>query len=155
MKTILSLVAGAALLAAPAALAQDKKDSAGQIVTQPARDVGAQKTKIPPILVRAGDAPYSTAGMARCPAIAREIAALGRELGPDYGEYLGEAPDKTEQAAAVGGKVVVNSLIPFRSVVREISGAAPAERRLQAAVEAGLARRGFLRGLQQAKRCRR
>jgi hypothetical protein len=38
--------------------------------------------------------------------------------------------------------------------VREISGAAPAERRLQAAVTAGVARRGYLRGQAAAKGCK-
>jgi CheY-like chemotaxis protein len=39
-------------------------------------------------------------------------------------------------------------------LVREISGAAPAERRLQAAVTAGIARRGYLRGLAGARSCK-
>ena len=52
------------------------------------------------------------------------------------------------------GRSVVNSLIPFRGLVREISGAAPAERRLQAAVTAGIARRGYLRGLAGARSCK-
>jgi len=47
----------------------------------------------------------------------------------------------------------VNTLLPFRGIVREVSGAAPAERKLAAAVGAGFARRGYLRGLHQARRC--
>jgi hypothetical protein len=49
---------------------------------------------------------------------------------------------------------VVNALIPFRGIVREITGAAPAQRRLNAAIDAGYARRGFLRGLHYARHCR-
>ncbi len=49
----------------------------------------------------------------------------------------------------------MNSLIPFRGLVREVSGAGPAERRLNAAIDAGIARRGFLRGLQRAEGWRR
>jgi hypothetical protein len=49
---------------------------------------------------------------------------------------------------------VVNSIIPFRGVVRELSGSAEADRRLQAATDAGIARRGFLRGVQRIRGCR-
>jgi len=49
---------------------------------------------------------------------------------------------------------VVNSLIPLRGLVREVSGAAPADRRLEAAIDAGLARRGYLRGLAVSRGCR-
>ena len=50
--------------------------------------------------------------------------------------------------------MIVNSLIPFRGLVREVTGAAPAERRLQAAIGAGLARRGYLRGLAETRHCK-
>jgi hypothetical protein len=58
------------------------------------------------------------------------------------------------QLAEAGGAMVVNSLIPFRGIVREVSGAAAKERRMRAAVNAGLARRGYLRGLAATKGCR-
>jgi hypothetical protein len=54
-----SILIGAALamgIAMPAQ-AQDKKETTGQragdIATQPARDIGAVKTKVPPVLQRA------------------------------------------------------------------------------------------------------
>ena len=53
-----------------------------------------------------------------------------------------------------GGRALVNSVIPFRGVVREVTGAAPAERQYNAAVDAGLARRGFLRGVHQTRKCK-
>ena len=58
-----------------------------------------------------------------------------------------------DDLAEAGGKTIVNTIIPFRGLVREISGAAPAERRLAAAIDAGFARRGFLRGTALARRC--
>lgn len=151
---ILAMFVPACLIAAPA-LAQAGQDSAGHIVSQPARDVGVAKTKIPPILEEASVAPYNAAGLAKCTAIASEIAALSKELGPDYGAAPGKAKSNKERIAAAGGRSVIDSLIPFRGLVREVSGAGPAERRLQAAVDAGIARRGFLRGLQSARGCRR
>lgn len=144
------------LLAIPAAAsAQQQDNSAKRILTQPVRDVGAEKTKIPPVLIAAGEAPYSLSGARTCGAIKQAIVALDRELGPDYGAPAVAEGNDAERIAAAGGSAVVNSLIPFRGLVREISGAGPAERRLQAAVDAGIARRGFLRGLQSARGCRR
>ena len=72
-------------------------------------------------------------------------------LGADF--RPGNRPAK-RSVAKIGGTAVVNSLIPFRGVVREISGAAAADRRLQAATDAGIARRGFLRGVYQTRGCK-
>lgn len=147
------LIAGTALAFASGALAQSKSDmkEAGHIASQPVRDVGVAKTKIPPVLEDAAEAPYSLTGMASCAAISAEVRRLNAPLGPDFSSA--NAPKKTS-VAKVGGTAVVNSLIPFRGVVREISGAAAADRRLQAATDAGIARRGFLRGVFQTRRCK-
>ncbi|QDZ09225.1 hypothetical protein FPZ24_13895 [Sphingomonas panacisoli] len=144
-----------ALLAAlPAfAAAQDKPsniDEAGKIVSQPARDIGAAKTKIPPVLERAAENPYTLSGLGTCGAMASKLGELDQALGPDFDD----GPQKGDSLAKVGGKAVVNSLIPFRGVVREISGAAAADRALAAATDAGIAQRGFLRGVYQTRGCR-
>jgi hypothetical protein len=47
----------------------------------------------------------------------------------------------------------VGSFIPFRSVLRELSGAADHQRAFQAAIYAGAVRRGFLKGLGQQQGC--
>ena len=143
-------------ISAPACAGQEEPkrsttQEAGQIASQPARDVGIAKTKVPPLLAEIGDQPYALRGAGTCRQIASSIAALNDVLGADYG---GEAAPKKRNLAKAGGAAVVNSLIPFRGLVREVSGAGPAERRLNAAIDAGFARRGFLRGLQRAKGCR-
>lgn len=125
-----------------------------EIGTQPVRDVGIAKRKIPPILVKAQDDPYSLKGLKTCKALAAEVASLNAVLGEDYtvGNELKE--NKAGKLAEAGGKSVVNAIIPFRGIVRELSGAAPADRRLNAAVDAGLARRGFLRGVHARQGCK-
>lgn len=125
--------------------------SAGHIISQPARDVGLEKTKIPPLLERASDNPYALVGAADCAQIAGSIAALTKVLGPDF---TASPSANRRNVAGIGGTAIVNSLIPFRGVVRAVSGADAADKRKLAAVDAGLARRGFLRGLQSA-RCRK
>ena len=122
----------------------------GRIATSPARDVGIAKTKIPPVLQRAFANPY--APLKSCAQIAAGISALNGPLGPDFGSG---GSVKKAGLAEVGGQVLADSIIPFRGVVREVSGAAGAQRRLEQAVSAGFARRGYLRGLQSAKGCKR
>ncbi len=49
--------------------------------------------------------------------------------------------NRAGKLAEAGGKAVINSIIPFRSLLREVTGAAPADRRLNAALDASYARR--------------
>lgn len=144
-----AIVLTAAALILPAAVASGQ--STGQIVSQPARDVGLAKTTIPPLLVKVSEDPYTTEGADSCAQISSSIAALSRIIGPDFSSS--PARNKTNMAK-IGGSAVVNSLIPFRGIVRAVSGASAAEQRKNAAIDAGVARRGFLRGLQIARRCR-
>lgn len=134
---------------------QSTVDEGGRIVTQPARDVGAQKQEIPEILVEASDDPYDLDGARSCTEIAASVKALNGVLGQDFSSGAqAKKENRAGRLAAAGGKTVVNAFIPFRGLVREISGAAPAERRMEAAVNAGIARRGFLRGLHSARKCK-
>lgn len=127
--------------------------AAGQIATQPARDVGVAKTKIPPTLARAREDPYSLEGMKGCQQLALAITELNDVLGPDFVVGSEKRENRAGKVAEAGGKTIINAFIPFRGLVREISGAAPAQRRLDEAVRAGYARRGFLRGVHQARGC--
>lgn len=129
-------------------------NKAGEIVSQPVRDVGASKREIPSVLEGASENPYATTGVRTCSQIATAMKDLNEVLGPDYVAGSSAKENKAGKLAEAGGKTVVNTLIPFRGLVREISGAAPAERRYNAALDAGLVRRGFLRGLAFAKGCK-
>jgi len=142
----------AAALPAPARAQHTDSNvkQAEQVVSQPVRDVGIAKTKTPPLLIAVSKDPYGMAGTATCRQIATSINDLNALIGPDYNSTV--APKKQSLVRA-GSQAVVNTLIPFRGIVREVSGAAPAERRYDAAVTAGFARRGFLRGLQRARKC--
>ncbi|MFZ2995636.1 hypothetical protein [Sphingobium sp.] len=144
-----------------AASAQDKdrpRDDtmrkAGTIASQPARDVGLEKDQIPPVLLKAVDNPYAPPASRTCKGLTNALGELNGVLGQDFVVGAQANENRTGKIAEAVGKTVVNSLIPFRGLVREISGAAPAERRLEAAVTAGVARRGYLRGLAAAKGCK-
>jgi len=125
-----------------------------EIGTQPARDVGVMKRQIPPILDKAREDPYSLKGLKTCKQLAAEVTDLNLVLGPDYTVGNEVRENKAGKLAEAGGKSVINAIIPFRGVVRELTGAAPADRRLNAALDAGYARRGFLRGVHAKQGCR-
>ena len=80
----------------------------------------------------------------------REIAKLDTALGEDY-DLAGK--EKTGMSGKKVAKGVVGSFIPFRGLVREVSGAAGDKRKAEAAVRAGIARRAYLKGLGQGKGC--
>jgi hypothetical protein len=161
------LAASSVLLSAAAAQAQQPAQHppppqeppndhpAEDIVTQPARDVGIVKTEIPTVLQAADRDPYGLSGLKSCPQLAGAIVELNAALGPDFQTTNAAAHEnRTGKVAEAGGAALVDSLIPFRGLVREISGAAPADRRLRAAINAGFARRGYLRGVYASRNCR-
>lgn len=167
-KNLLILTAAAVLMAS-AAQAQVKPPAkpdepsgrwgeagkkAVDIGTQPVRDVGLSKRDIPPVLAKAFDDPYSLKGLKSCQALAGEVRALNAVLGPDYVVGAEYAENRAGKLAEAGGKTIINSIIPFRGLVREVTGAAPADRQMNAAVDAGLARRGFLRGVHLKQGCK-
>jgi hypothetical protein len=125
-----------------------------EIGTQPVRDVGVMKREIPPILVSARENPYSLKGLKTCKQLAAEVVNLNEVLGPDYVVGNEVKENRAGKLAEAGGKTVINAIIPFRGLVREVTGAAPADRRLNAALDAGYARRGFLRGVHVKQGCR-
>lgn len=131
------------------------RERAERIATEPARDVGLQRPTIPPVLEAARAGPYSLAGTRNCVSIGRELRDLDGALGADFDAPPERQGSRAGRIAEAGGRAVVNTIIPFRGVVRELSGSAEADRRMQAAVDAGIARRGFLRGLAQTRGCRR
>ncbi|MET0336295.1 MAG: hypothetical protein ABW063_00890 [Caulobacter sp.] len=163
-KIIPILLAG--LLCAGHAAAQDditpepKDESEGglreavvNVGSQPARDLGMSKRQVPAILQQAAAAPYDVQGLESCEAVAAQRAALDDVLGPDLDGSEPVRENRGVKLAEAGGRTLVNSIIPFRGLIREISGAAPADRRLELMVDAGHARRGFLRGVEAKLEC--
>ncbi|KQM18850.1 hypothetical protein ASE49_06875 [Novosphingobium sp. Leaf2] len=145
-----------ALIAAPA-LAQDKPitdrdPNAVDIAKTPMTDLNVGRDKeIPALLIRATDHPYSLANLGKCRQLAGAIQQLDEVLGPDI-----DLPAAERERISAGrvGKWVVASLIPFRGLIREVSGANAQDRKVNAAIQAGLTRRGFLKGVGEAKGCR-
>lgn len=151
---VLSVMLSSVALAQEEPKKEGTLQKAGNIATQPARDVGIDKKEIPLVLQKAVEAPYAMPANAKCAGINASIKELNGVLGPDFGTGTENNENRTGKIMEATGQAIVNSLIPFRGLVREVSGAGPAERRLNAAISTGLARRGFLRGLAKAKGCK-
>lgn len=130
-----------------------ERNKAVDIVSQPVRDVGVTRIEIPAVLVEASEDPYSLKGLKTCRQLTAELAELDAALGPDLRDARYQE-NRAAKLAEAGGKTLINSVIPFRSLVREVSGAATSDRRLRAAEKAGYARRGFLRGVHATRNCR-
>ena len=135
---------------APARPVTDESVSAVDVIATPASDLNIKKTDIPALLIAAQDDPYTLGGLRSC-------SALGAEIGR-FDAVLGEDLDVREDAAArlSAGRVaqsVVGAMIPFRGVIRELSGANDQDRKMRAAIFAGGVRRGFLKGVGIQRGC--
>lgn len=150
---LIAPLAAALIAAAPPAKepVTGREVSAGDVATTPVSDLNLRKDDIPPLLLAAQEKPYDLAGLRRCNQIVRAVGALDALLGTDI-----DVPQEAARGTTTGrvAQSVVGSFIPFRGVIREISGASGQERRFQAAIYAGIARRSFLKGVGLQRGCR-
>lgn len=141
-----ALLAGSPL----AAQAQQSSPDVGDVAMTPLTDLGIAAKDVPDALLRALVDPYASGTLHTCNSLTAEILRLDEVLGEDYDAY---AEGKGGFDVGRAAQSVVGSVIPFRGLVREVSGAASKERAMQAAVTAGMVRRGFLKGLGQERKC--
>lgn len=126
-----------ALPAVSPALAREKETVGGAVV-QPLRDLSLMRTKIPPILIKAAEAPYAPSS--DCELARQEIADLTTVLGDDI------------SGVNDGGGTLVTSAVksvvklPFNGIIRRITGAHKRDQAFEDAMVAGVARRAYLMG---------
>ena len=135
--------------AAPRSI-RDKNVNAVDVVATPVSDLGLRNGKIPPVLEAAVADPYDLAGIRTCAQISVRVSELDTILGPDR-----DIPQERAEKLSAGrvAQAAVGSFIPFRGIIREVSGANSHQRKVDDAVEAGTARRSFLKGYGQARGC--
>ncbi|EAQ30377.1 hypothetical protein NAP1_06355 [Erythrobacter sp. NAP1] len=143
---------GLALAAASPGVAQQRDEpDAMDVARTPLEDFNIDSDDLPPVLVDAAADPYDVEGLLNCNHLMAEIAALDNALGDDFDIFVEE-----EGRRISGGRVaqsVVGSFIPFRGLVREVSGANKRRREFNRAVTAGMVRRGFLKGVGRERGC--
>ncbi|MDE2405694.1 MAG: hypothetical protein KGM17_13585 [Sphingomonadales bacterium] len=129
----------------------DQTVTAGDVATTPLSDLNLKKQGIPQVLIDAENAPYSLGGLNSCPRLAGAVRNLDAILGEDIDVQAARGAHPTPGSVA---KSVVGAFIPFRGVIRELSGANAQEKKVQAAIYAGSARRAFLKGVGLSRGCR-
>ena len=143
--------------------------------TGPLEDLNIKQREIPPLLKKAAADPYALPPKTKCPEIQEELAQLDGLLGPDIRptgiEYADnetilsdvqniEIPD-TAALTKSGIEFARDSLmstirshtsvIPFRSIVRRVTGADRHQRQVEEAYQAGKLRRAYLKGVAQSR----
>jgi len=129
----------------------------GEAVLSPLGDVNLRKQKIPALLSEM-TSPYEPVRDKSCRGLHQQIVELNGVLGPDMDASRYESKDakgkrkrRETSIDIVGG--AAGSLIPFRGVVRAATGATQYEKELRAEYRKGVARRAYLRGIYDTKRC--
>ncbi|MEM5517799.1 hypothetical protein WNY37_12650 [Henriciella sp. AS95] len=170
MKQTLFLSA-AALLLASACTSTSPDSTTGKVVSQtrsgmadaamtPLEDLNLKRDQIPAVLAEIKN-PYEVSTDISCEDIAAQVTALDAVLGPDF-----DAPKQTDDSTlsdkAAGAtsdgilKAVASEaggLIPYRSWVRQLSGAKRHEAKIKRAINKGTHRRTYLKALGQMKKC--
>jgi hypothetical protein len=136
---------------------QVKRGSVEGAATTPLRDLGVMKVDIPEVLLQALEDPYARPPRnAKCPALIALIRPFNDVLGPDIDtiptDEAGLTTKSKSTALGVAGDLA-GGAIPFRGVVRRLSGADSHDRLVNAAIIAGHTRRAYLKGLGEAKGC--
>ena len=140
-----------------------------EAATGPLEDLNIRRQEIPTILQKAAANPYAHKAKVRCPDIKSELAELDTVLGEDVkispitlasadDSNIAdiELPDKAsvvDDAGHLAHDAVMDvirshtSVIPFRGIVRRITGAEHHQHKLEEAYQAGKLRRAYLKGL--------
>jgi hypothetical protein len=156
LTSALLLSACASRQPAPPAESQGTNARVTQAVTTPLSDLNLMKTEIPPLLQAAAAGPYAPPADSSCAALNSAVLALDELLAPD----LDAPPEAKQSLTERGGDAALNALqrtaegaVPFRGWLRKLSGAERQSRRVEAAIEAGQARRSFLKGMRAGRGC--
>ena len=140
----------------------DDNHSWGDAVQAPLEDLNLKREAIPQILADAIQKPYDLTGLDHCEAIAAEVGKLDALLGKDFDEppapktttSMTQKGETTANNAAVGAvRGAARSIIPFRGLVRQVTGADAHQKQVDTAIQAGKVRRAYLKGVGMNKNC--
>ena len=150
---LISLAAGLAFSVTPAQ-AQNGMDTRPRTVRDvaltPLTDLNLNQDEIPQLLVDARNQPYASDGVRTCQDILSRVGDLDAILGDDYDTL---APSERQLSATSVASRVVGSFIPFRGIIRELSGANDRQRDFREAIAAGMMRRAYLKGRGESMGC--
>ncbi|MGB3456767.1 MAG: hypothetical protein WBG08_07565 [Litorimonas sp.] len=131
--------------------AGDDVQDADAVVMTPINDIGLDDIEIPAYLSEMTD-PYADAP-GNCAASVAEVRKLDELLGSDLDVDEDEDERRTQLGLNATSSAIGSVLIPFRGVVRAISGAAANEREARQAYQRGLVRRAYIKGRAETMDC--
>jgi len=119
----------------------------GQAMIQPFTDFNIARDPIPAPLATAAEAPYGGPDDPSCAALAAAVAELDATLGPDLDAANGADDDRNAASMVAGAlRSLTTGWIPFRGVLRNLTGAEAHAREAREAILAGAVRRAYLKG---------
>jgi hypothetical protein len=145
---------------APQSTSDQMQGAAGDAARQPLRDIGLMKKKIPYALSRIAD-PYAEPSGPGCAWITYELTQLSAALGAEVAvmpvaDRSTNSQRGSRMAIEAASDLIRSSgarLLPGRSIIRRLSGASNSDELYSAAKERGMVRRGYLKGLSEARNC--
>ncbi len=138
----------------------DTREGFGDAVMTPLSDLNLRRAPIPPKL-EAIISPYEPIQVNTCAGIAEEVRQLTEILGPDIdAPASGDDPTLSDRAGEGAADLALNQVtsavtgfIPYRSVLRQASGASAHERKLREVYDRGAQKRAYLKGIGASKGC--
>jgi hypothetical protein len=119
----------------------------------PLTDLNLRRTEIPAKLETIVS-PYEPLPKVTCATLSAEVIELTNILGADSDAPPPPTTSLNQRAGEGAAEIALSGVasattdfIPFRSIVREATGASAHERRLRAAYERGVTRRAYLKGV--------
>lgn len=131
--------------------APKRTDAVGGAVSQPFKDLGVIRPAIPDVLATAASTPYALNEPVDCAVLTGEVASLDTALGPDVNAGAAGERNVAEGLALDAFQGALS--LPFRGVIRKLTGADRRDRLQVAAVLAGMVRRGYLKGVIRGAGC--
>lgn len=134
-------------------------NAVGEAVAQPLKDLNLVRAPIPVQLRQVMKDPYAKPERVDCAWLEHEVRSLDLALGPDIDIPSETKSLRTEGSEAVAGlaasavKDAASDLIPFRSLVRRLTGAEKNAAEMRKALHAGDVRRAYLKGLGLERGC--
>ncbi|MES2298229.1 MAG: hypothetical protein V4582_14380 [Pseudomonadota bacterium] len=128
----------------------------GDVMSSPLNDLNLANTPIPPILQEARLHPYLPPSEQSCEALAALVRELDAVLAPDLDAEAvpgSGAAGMVENAGMSALRRTIEGFVPFRGILRTLSGADRYADTVAASIVAGNIRRAYLKGLGQAKAC--
>ncbi len=122
----------------------------------PLHEMNLVGQKIPPILLAALADPYASPGPLTCDTLAGAVDDLTVALGPDFDNLPPSERKKLTESGGLGLQLAnsaAGSLLPFHGYIGYLTGATKRDQLILRALNAGSARRAYLKGLGEAQRC--